>query len=406
MIAHHACSKLSRLDIAIAEAVRPGGNWRNIPANIPSERIAQIRISALAGEGSRSTYYGRLRPDCPAYTINTYYVRPGNGCFLHYDFEGGQHRTLSHREAARLQTFPDYFKFEGTSQRAICQQIGNAVPPLLSFQVARALGEPGAMVDVFAGAGGLSLGFEWAGWRSLSAVDLDRHAVATFNSNVSPVAFVGDMNDDKTHDRLAAEVKSKAHGSRLALVGGPPCQGFSTGGNRRSADDQRNSLYTRYTLLLGQLRPDVFVFENVLGLLNIEQGKFIERVLFGLREVGYNVAIWRLNSANFGVPQRRERVIIVGTPKGGELPNQPQRWTSPRSNDLFAQELVCCTADALDDLPPLMAGQDGSRLNYISLPRTQFQRLVRGEMAPLDYVAPGIGRNNSDRQPTIIRRLA
>src|SRR5690349_21322212 len=103
MIANHDCARLSERDLQIAAAVPPGGNWRNIPTTIPSERLAQIRESAAAGEGSRSTYYGRLHPDRPAYTVNTYYTRPGNGCFLHYDVEGGQHRTLSHREAARLQ---------------------------------------------------------------------------------------------------------------------------------------------------------------------------------------------------------------------------------------------------------------------------------------------------------------
>ena len=149
MIHNHVCGKLSELDLRVAKAVPPGGNWRNIPEDVPSNRLAQIRVSAAAGEGSRSTYYGRLKPEMPAYTVNTYYSRPGNGCFLHYDFAGGQHRTLSHREAARLQSFPNSFVFMGSSQRAVALQIGNAVPPLLGFQIARGIGAPGIMVDVF-----------------------------------------------------------------------------------------------------------------------------------------------------------------------------------------------------------------------------------------------------------------
>src|SRR5665213_708495 len=93
VISNHDCAKLSHLDLCMAEAVPPGGNWRNIPTSIPSARLEQIRVSCSAGEGSRSTYYGRLDAGKPAYTIGTYYNRPGNGCFLHYDFEGGQHRT-------------------------------------------------------------------------------------------------------------------------------------------------------------------------------------------------------------------------------------------------------------------------------------------------------------------------
>jgi DNA (cytosine-5)-methyltransferase 1 len=404
MIANHFAHKLSDLDLLMAAYVPPGGNWRDIPEDVPSERLAQIRVSAAAGEGSRSTYYGRLHPDRPAYTINTYFCRPGNGCFLHYDVEGNQNRTLSHREAARLQSFPDTFKFTG-SQRAVCQQIGNAVPPLLSYQVALALGEAGAMMDVFAGAGGLSLGFEWAGWRSLSSTDNDRHSVATFNANMAPVAFLGDMNDDATQDRLVAAVDFARRGERLALVGGPPCQGFSTGGNRRSGNDLRNILHGRYAALLARLQPDLFVFENVLGLLSLDEGAFLQRILQGLRNVGYEVTVWRLNAARFGVPQRRERVFIVGVPLGREIPTQPIAWTSPTEEGLFTSSLVSGVAGALGDLPPLAPGQDGSSLPYRSPPESDYQKLMRGKITPADYIARGRRHHDSGERRRLIRRV-
>ena len=103
MIFNHYASSLSELDMQVIKCVPPGGNWKNIPESVPSKRLAQIRESYKAGKGSRSTYYGRLRPDMPAYTINTYFNRPGNGCHMHYD----QDRTISQREAARFQSFPD-----------------------------------------------------------------------------------------------------------------------------------------------------------------------------------------------------------------------------------------------------------------------------------------------------------
>ena len=110
MIFNHYASSLSELDMQVIKCVPPGGNWKNIPESVPSQRLAQIRESYKAGKGSRSTYYGRLRPDMPAYTINTYFNRPGNGCHMHYD----QDRTISQREAARFQSFPDSFEFIGS----------------------------------------------------------------------------------------------------------------------------------------------------------------------------------------------------------------------------------------------------------------------------------------------------
>ncbi|MEO3475887.1 DNA (cytosine-5-)-methyltransferase [Roseomonas sp. CAU 1739] len=384
----------------MARAVPPGGNWRDIPPDIPSERLAQIRISFAAGEGSRSTYYGRLHPDRPAYTIGTYYNRPGNGCFLHYDAAGGQHRTLSHREAARLQSFPDSFSFSGP-QRAVCQQIGNAVPPLLAYQVALALGEPGTMVDVFSGAGGLSLGFEWAGWRSTAAVDIDRHAVATFNANVQAVAFEGDLQDGATQDRVVDAGRRTT--GRLALVGGPPCQGFSTGGKRRSSDDVRNGLHASYAALLARLRPDVFLFENVLGLLSMDGGRFLSRIVQGFHTVGYEVVVWRLNAADYGVPQRRERVILVGVPEGTDVPAPPRPWTNPTPGRLFPLPLVPGVAEALDDLPPLQAGQDGSALPYRGGPESDFQKFARGAIAPYQYVSGESKQHDSSERSSIVQ---
>ena len=376
MIYNHQSPKLSDLDLRMAHHVPPGGNWRDIPVSIPSERLAQIRISAAAGEGSRSTYYGRLRADRPAYTIGTYYNRPGNGCFLHPD----QDRTLSHREAARLQSFPDDFIFEGT-QRAICQQIGNAVPPLLAYQVGEALGPAGDMLDVFAGAGGLSLGMKWAGWRSIAATDFDASAVATFNRNVEPVAFVGDMEDDAVIDRLVAATTSRDHSRPLALVGGPPCQGFSTGGKKRSEEDARNGLHARYALLLARTKPDVFIFENVLGLLSMSSGAFVKRVIEGLSAVGYNVEMWKMNAAEYGVPQRRQRVIIVGVPIGRYLPDRPREWTSLEVDTLFGHTTAVGVAEAISDLPVIAAGQDGRLLDYVPSPPTPYQLFMRGKLS-------------------------
>ena len=381
MAFNHAAPKLSALDLEMASHIPPGGNWRDIPLSVPSKRLEQIRESAEAGKGSRSTYYGRLRGDLPAYTIGTYYNRPGNGCFLH----PSQDRTISHREAARLQTFPDTFQFRG-SQRSICKQIGNAVPPLLAFQVGLALGEGGEMVDVFAGAGGLSLGMEWAGWQSIIATDFDKDAVEAFNQNVSPVAFVGDMEDDVVLDRLTEAATRKRRSRPLILVGGPPCQGFSTGGKRRTESDARNQLHRRYTALLEKLEPDHFVFENVMGLLSMSGGEFFERISNDFKRVGYDVQSWRMNAAGYGIPQRRQRVFIVGTRSGCSRPQRPDEWTSPDDKGLELFPMAPSVSETLSDLPAILAGQSGEGLDYATSPSSLIQEFLRGQSSAAEYL--------------------
>lgn len=391
MIPNHQSAKLSALDLQFARAVPPGGNWQDIPEDVPSARLVQIRESFAAGKGSRSTYYGRLRPDAPSYTIGTYYTRPGNGCFLHPD--ASQDRTISHREAARLQSFPDSFVFNG-SQRAICQQIGNAVPPLLAMQVAEALGTAGDMVDVFAGCGGLSLGFKWQGWKTLAATDFDKFAVQAFNQNIAPLAIVGDMNDDQVISQLVAATEGRDCSRRLALVGGPPCQGFSTGGKKRSEDDARNHLHARYSILLHRMRPDIFVFENVLGLLSMSSGAFLQRVLGGFDEAGYDAQVWKMNAAEFGVPQKRVRVVIVGVRRAGMAPpRKPVEWCSLSTGGLLNSEPAVTVDEAIGDLPRLTAGQDGAHLPYASEAASSYQALMRGEITPATYLAAARGRS-------------
>lgn len=203
MIPNHIAPTLSQLDIEMISHVRPGGNWKDIPSSVPSRRLEQIRMSFQEGKGSRSTYYGRLLPDDPSYTISTYFTRPGNGCNIHY----GQDRTISFREAARLQSFPDDFVFVG-SRTAIANQIGNAVPPLLGYQIARAVsGDVGAFVDLFSGAGGLALGFVWAGWSSIVANDMDSSALETHKLNFDSPAVLGDITSDEIREEIVSRVQ-------------------------------------------------------------------------------------------------------------------------------------------------------------------------------------------------------
>lgn len=378
MIPNHVSPKLSALDLRFARAVPPGGNWKDIPKSVPSQRLKQIRESYARGEGSRSTYYGRLLGSEPAYTISTYFGRPGNGC--HFHFDAAQDRTLSYREAARLQSFPDSFVFTGPNG-AIAKQIGNAVPPLLAYWLAKTLGKPGILVDLFAGAGGLSLGFHWAGWKSVVASDIDAHAMATFAKNIHENVLVGDIRAPEIRLEIIRLARASAKGLPRVLVGGPPCQGFSTAGNRRSRDDDRNHLFKDYCALVKAVAPDAFLFENVTGLLNMENGAVFAEVVAELKKVAKEVCVWRVAADEYGVPQRRKRVIIVGfrTLKPVQLP------AGVLSSSLFGGAPIS-VVEALGDLPALAAGEDGSEREYNGRPQTPYQRLMRGELEASAFI--------------------
>lgn len=380
MIAQHIAPKLSALDLMVAEAVPPGGNWKDVPHSVPSQRLETIRQSYARGEGSRSTYYGRLEPSRPSYTMNTYFTRPGNGCHLHYDVS--QLRTISYREAARLQSFPDSFHFHG-SKTAIANQIGNAVPPLLAYQLAQLFGTPGDVVDLFSGCGGLAQGFAWAGWRSLLGTDIDRYALATFAANITPDVVLGDIRDHSIREQITSLARAKRTASRpLVVVGGPPCQGFSTAGKARSREDERNHLFKDYCALVDALDPDAFLFENVTGIRTMERGAVFREVLEALGTVADKVHWWEVSADQYGVPQRRRRVIIVGFRR-----LQPFQIPAPPLDQSLGDKAPVSVFEALSDLPPLEAGEDGSALDYVSAPTTYYQKLMRGQLPVPDYVA-------------------
>lgn len=394
VIPNHIAPKLSVLDLLIAQSVPPGGNWKNIPESVPSQRLKQIRESYARGEGSRSTYYGRLRADSPSYTISTYFPRPGNGCHLHYD--PSQNRTLTFREAARLQSFPDSFVFEG-GNGAVATQIGNAVPPLVGFSIANAAQVRGQAVDLFAGAGGLALGLKWAGWEIIASNDIDENALKTHCRNLSSPVVLGDITHLSVRDeiiQLTMAARNPAQGP-LWVVGGPPCQGFSTAGKRRSREDSRNHLFKDYIALIEALQPDAFLFENVTGILNMEGGAVFREIKSALSSHCAVLRVWKVAAEHFGVPQKRNRIILVGfrTMPPFELGLGPLQGGLLGGSPISAKE-------ALDDLPKLHAGEDGSRLEYRFLPSTPYQAFMRGELPPDEFYSRLSPLHEADLSPT------
>lgn len=346
----HVTSGLSKLDMDMIRHVPPGGNWTNIPAEIPSRRLEGIRKMARDRGGVvRTTYYGRLRPDAPSYTISTYFNRPGNGCNIHYS----QDRTLSIREAARLQSFPDSVRFSG-SQAARRRQVGNAVPVLLAAAVGRQI-PPGSVVDLFAGAGGLSMGMELAGHEVMLLADNDKHALEVAAEQHRQAHVIHDDLSKKEVSKHIATFKASID----TVVGGPPCQGWSLAGWHKEGD-HRNDLIWCYLDYLERLKPRQFIMENVEGLKSMAGGAALERFISASRKLGFLVNFFVLNASHYGVPQRRKRLFIVGV-KSETAIMPPEPIFSEK--DLFLPNPIT-VADAIEDLPHLEPGGGADEMDY------------------------------------------
>lgn len=206
-------------------------------------------------------------------------------------------------------------------------------------------------MDLFAGAGGMSLGFEQAGFDICAAVEIDPIHAGIHHFNFPHCAVIPRSVKDLSGDdiRRIAGIKGKVH----LVCGGAPCQGFSMIG-QRVLDDPRNSLVRDYVRIVSELDADYFVFENVKGLTVGEHRKFLDELIAEFEACGYNVRLpWLvLNAVAYGVPQDRKRLFLLGAKKGKKLPVYPDRVAS-RAGD-FAEiglPIGPSCEDALDDLP-------------------------------------------------------
>jgi DNA (cytosine-5)-methyltransferase 1 len=226
------------------------------------------------------------------------------------------------------------------------------------------------VVDLFAGAGGLSEGLHRAGFATVAAVDLDPVAVKTYRLNHPEVAPENVIARD-IKDVSAAEIRRAARGRRIdVLAGAPPCQGFSRVGMRSKGTltgyspggDRRNYLFEYLVALALKLKPRLFLMENVPGMETAQRENlgFVEaarRILE--RKGGYRTDIWRLNAAAFGVPQERRRCFLVAAARGIEMPSCPRGdYQDARAGDFDVDALPPTTFDeATFDLPRRAAAE-------------------------------------------------
>jgi len=193
------------------------------------------------------------------------------------------------------------------------------------------------LISLFSGAGGMDLGFKNIGFNILWANDFDRDAAYTYRKNLGNDIFLGDITKVDHND-----IPGKK-GEVDVVIGGFPCQGFSVANTKRNMDDNRNFLYLELLRVIKEKKPKFFVAENVKGLLSMQKGKVIELIINDFTELGYQVDFQVLNAADYGVPQARERVIIIGNRLGVSNPFPVKTHRHPdklnENMSLFEDEL-------------------------------------------------------------------
>ena len=244
-------------------------------------------------------------------------------------------------------------------------------------------------IDLFSGCGGLTKGLSMAGIRSILASDIDENCEKTFNRNFPNVPFIR-----KDITKITKDEVDNLIGNIVPdiIVGGPPCQGFSLANKRRNkvADDPRNRLFYGFVKFINWYSPRLFVMENVKGLLSMQKGEVLQTILEEFRQAGryggYNVEYKVLLASDYGVPQNRERVFIIGVRKDINIaPNFPEAKQLDHKITLD---------EAISDLPQIKACEGQEVMQYPMEPQNDYQRLMRANM---QYVTNHIAMNHTRR---------
>lgn len=252
-------------------------------------------------------------------------------------------------------------------------------------------------ISLFAGAGGCSLGFCQAGFEIRFATDINSDAVESYRRN-----FPCTQCDSADIRNLSATNILERTGMRSGevdiLLGGPPCQGFSSAGGK-AGDDPRNSLLSHYIRLLEGIRPKWFVMENVEGLLTNGGGIHVRDALAAFLAAGYSVNLEKMYSQGYGVPQRRKRVLIVGNRLGHDF-LFPETVTRMTGNIFRKGEATF--SSTLDDLP--LAGKfKNERLPYCLAPQNELQRYLRNNTDSVtDHYATELSEVQRERVQSLL----
>ncbi len=231
------------------------------------------------------------------------------------------------------------------------------------------------VVSLFSGGGGLDLGFKMAGYQIIWAIDNEKNAVETYKANIGSHIICDDINH--------IDMKKIPHGD--VVIGGPPCQSFSLAGNRH-VEDARGQLVWKYIHIIEAIKPGAFLFENVTGLLsarNSEGKKIVDLLKQAFKDIGYTITTHTVNAADYGIPQRRKRVMIVGL-RNGKAFVFPQATHNETGIGL---EKYVGVEDAIGDLPPASSDENAS-VAYDREPFSSYQKRMRSGTQVTEHFVP------------------
>ena len=236
------------------------------------------------------------------------------------------------------------------------------------------------VLDLFSGAGGLSLGFKWAGYNVVCAVDNMKESCKTFKNGHSGSLVINDDIRDVDPKRVKNEV-----GDIDIILGGPPCQGLSLAG-KRITDDPRNKLFLEFIRFVKYFQPEVFLMENVPGLLSMDNGRILNAILNAFKDIGYNSFYNHrpqiLLAANYGVPQLRKRLFFVGTKQKIDFLFPPDATHMEIGENMLVMdgmglEPYITVQDAISDLPINNSGEGTEVMDYDKKPSNEYQAFMR-----------------------------
>jgi len=249
-------------------------------------------------------------------------------------------------------------------------------------------------ISLFCGAGGCSLGFKQAGYSILYANDKDASTLATYKLNFPEATCTQKDINALDFEQILNELNIKA-GELDILIGGPPCQGFSTAGSR-FWDDPRNHLLKNYIKALKTIKPKWFIMENVEGILTSNKGKYIYEALKAFIELNYKIRLEKIYSQEYGIPQRRKRVLIVGNKLGYDF-KMPEP-TLKISGKIFRKTDITI-AHAIQGLPSATKAKE---LHYFSKPIDDFDELLRDSCTKVtEHYSPEITAIQLNRISTL-----